>query len=161
MHLPPAAGAALIGKVQHMLHPLKMRRQGTAIALTWLCRARCRRAVSRWVIRWRRRRVLAKDQRQLRGINPFSALPKARTPTALAPKQILEGVLSRALSVTMSSTTSASASPERRKWHDQCCPTQGRDETAVTKIALRPRVMSDEPARLNCGADHISTMKMP
>jgi hypothetical protein len=79
MHLPPAAGAALISKVQHMLHPLKMGRQGTAIALTRLCRARCRRAVGRWVIRWRRRRFLAKDQRQLRGINPFSALPKART----------------------------------------------------------------------------------
>ena len=33
MHLPPAAGAALISKVQYMLHPLKMRRQGAAIAL--------------------------------------------------------------------------------------------------------------------------------
>ena len=33
MHLPPAAGAAPIRKVQHMLHTLKMRGQGAAIAL--------------------------------------------------------------------------------------------------------------------------------
>ena len=33
MHLPPAAGAALIRKVQHMLHTLKMRGQSAAIAL--------------------------------------------------------------------------------------------------------------------------------
>jgi hypothetical protein len=34
MHLPPTAGATLIRKVQHMLHPLKMRGQSAAIALT-------------------------------------------------------------------------------------------------------------------------------
>jgi hypothetical protein len=79
MHLPPAAVTILIGHVQHMLHPLKMRWQGTAIVLTRLCRARSRRAVSRWVIRWQRRRFLAKHQRQSRGINPFGALPKACT----------------------------------------------------------------------------------
>ena len=79
MHLPPAAGAALIRKVQHMLHPLKMRGQSAAIALTWLCGGRCWRIGNGWVIRWRRRRVLAKHQRQLRGINPFGALPKAGT----------------------------------------------------------------------------------
>jgi len=47
MHLPPAAVAILVSKVQHLLQPLKMRWQGTAIALTRLCRARYRRAVSR------------------------------------------------------------------------------------------------------------------
>jgi glucose-6-phosphate dehydrogenase assembly protein OpcA len=51
MHLPPAAGAALIRKVQHMLHPLKMRRQGAAIALTWLCGGRCWRNSNGRVIR--------------------------------------------------------------------------------------------------------------
>jgi hypothetical protein len=34
MHLPPTAGAALISQVQHILHPLKMRGQSAAIALT-------------------------------------------------------------------------------------------------------------------------------
>jgi hypothetical protein len=34
MRLPPAAGAALISQVQYMLHPLKMRGQSAAIALT-------------------------------------------------------------------------------------------------------------------------------
>jgi hypothetical protein len=79
MHLPPAAGAALIRKVQHMLHPLKMRRQGAAIALPWLCPTRCWCAGNGWIIRGRRRRVLAERQRQLRRINPFSALSKTRT----------------------------------------------------------------------------------
>ena len=79
MHLPPAAGAALIRKVQHMLHPLKMRGQSAAIALPRLCGGRCWRIGNGWVIRWRRRRVLAKHQRQLRSINPFSALSKAGT----------------------------------------------------------------------------------
>jgi len=79
MHLPPAAGAALISQVQHMLHPLKMRRQGAAIALPRLCGGGCWRTGSGWIIRWRRRRVLAECQRQLRGINPFSTLPKAGT----------------------------------------------------------------------------------
>ncbi len=41
MHLPPAAGAALISQVQHMLHTLKMRGQSAAIALTRLCCTRC------------------------------------------------------------------------------------------------------------------------
>jgi hypothetical protein len=79
MHLPPAAGAALIRKVQHMLHPLKIRRQGAAIALPWLCPTRCWCADGGWIICWRRRRVLTKCQRQLRSINPFSALSKAGT----------------------------------------------------------------------------------
>jgi len=79
MHLPPAAGAALIRKVQHMLHPIKMSGQGAAIALTWLCGGRCWRTGNGRVICWRRRRFLAKHQRQLRGINPFGALPKAGT----------------------------------------------------------------------------------
>jgi hypothetical protein len=47
-------------------------------------------------------------------------------------RRLLEGVLFRALSVTISSTTYASASPERRKWHDQCRPAQGGAQTAVT-----------------------------
>jgi hypothetical protein len=79
MHLSPAAGAALIRKVQHMLHPLKMRRQGAAIALTWLCPTRCRCADGGWIICWRRWRVLAECQRQLRRINPFGTLSKAGT----------------------------------------------------------------------------------
>jgi hypothetical protein len=79
MHLPSAAGAALISKVQHMLHPLKMRRQGAAIALTWLRGGRCWRIGNGWIICRRRWRLLAKRQRQLRRINPFSTLPKART----------------------------------------------------------------------------------
>jgi hypothetical protein len=79
MHLPPTAGATLIRKVQHMLHPLKMRGQSAAIALTWLCGRRCWRTGNGWIIRGWRRRVLAKHQRQLRGINPFGALSKAGT----------------------------------------------------------------------------------
>jgi hypothetical protein len=79
MHLPPAAGAALIRKVQHMLHPLKMRRQGATIALTRLCPTQCWCAGNGRVIRGRRRRVLTERQRQLRGINPFGALSKAGT----------------------------------------------------------------------------------
>jgi hypothetical protein len=79
MHLPPAAGAALIRKVQHMLHPLKMRGQGAAIALTRLCGGRCWRTGNGWIIFWRRWRVLAKHQRQLRRINPFGTLSKAGT----------------------------------------------------------------------------------
>jgi len=79
MHLPPTAGAALISQVQHMLHPLKMRGQSAAIALTRLYGGRCWRTGNGWIICWRRWRVLAKHQRQLRGINPFSALSKAGT----------------------------------------------------------------------------------
>jgi hypothetical protein len=79
MHLPPTAGAALISQVQYMLHPLKMRGQSAAIALTWLCGGRCWRTGNGRVICWRRRRVLAKHQCQLRRINPFGTLPKART----------------------------------------------------------------------------------
>jgi hypothetical protein len=79
MHLPPAAGAALIRKVQHMLHTLKMRGQSAAIALPRLCCTRCCCADGGWIIRWRRRRFLTKRQRQLRGINPFGALSKAGT----------------------------------------------------------------------------------
>jgi hypothetical protein len=37
MHLPPAAGAALIRKVQHILHPLKMRRQPAQTAAASPC----------------------------------------------------------------------------------------------------------------------------
>jgi hypothetical protein len=79
MHLPPAAVAALISQVQHMLHPLKMRGQSAAIALTRLYGGRCWRTGNSRVICWRRRRVLAERQCQLRGINPFSALSKAGT----------------------------------------------------------------------------------
>jgi hypothetical protein len=79
MHLPPAAGAALISKVQHMLHTLKMRGQSAAIALPRLCGGRCWRTGNGWIIRGWRRRVLAKRQRQLRGINPFGTMPKAGT----------------------------------------------------------------------------------
>ena len=77
MHLPPTAGATPIRKVQHMLHPLKMRRQGAAIALTWLRGGHCWRIGNGWIICGWRRRVLAKRQRQLRRINPFSALSRA------------------------------------------------------------------------------------
>jgi hypothetical protein len=83
MHRPLAAVTILVGHIQHMLHPLKMRRQGAAIALPRLCSTRCCCANGGWIIRGRRRRFLAKHQRQLRGVNPFGALPKARTPDCM------------------------------------------------------------------------------
>jgi hypothetical protein len=58
-----------------------------------------------------------------------------RVTTSTTDRRLLEGVLSRVLSVTMSSPTYASASPERRKWHDQCKLAKGGAQTAVTPRA--------------------------
>ena len=55
-----------------------------------------------------------------------------RVTTSTTDRRLLEGVLSRALSVTASSTTAASSSLQRRKGHDQWVATQGGGQTAVT-----------------------------
>ncbi len=55
-----------------------------------------------------------------------------RVTTSTTDRRLLEGVLFRALSVTLSSTTYASASLQRRKWHDQWELAQGGAQAAVT-----------------------------
>jgi hypothetical protein len=55
-----------------------------------------------------------------------------RVTTSATGRRLLEGVLSRALSVTMSSTTYASSFLDQHRWQDQCAPAQGEAQTAIT-----------------------------
>ena len=60
-----------------------------------------------------------------------------RVTTSTTDRRLIEGVLFRARSVTISSTAYASASLERRKWHDQCGLAQGGAQAVVTREVSR------------------------